>query len=207
MFGLFKRTKIEKWEIELLRSTIIGLPDSYSKLLDSIDEGLFRNVSIGVSDIPNYVAFGFNFDIYKKYSNEKEGNYKLMGMKVFDNTSASFLPYEIYISSGVINGYSFGNGKKRNIDPNKIDISKMTKKSLDTSDYGRIEHMFDEDEKSTFSPSDVYPVIIDNKEYFHLKDLEDGDFIGVDHKKVIYKITHDPMEIVEINKNIIEVLS
>ena len=45
-----------------------------------------------------------------------------------------------------------------------------------------------------------------NKEYFHIKDLEDGDFIGIDERKVVYKITHDPMEVKALDKKIMDVL-
>lgn len=35
--------------------------------------------------------------------------------------------------------------------------------------------------------------------------LEDGDFIGIDNEKLVYKITHDPLEAVLPNKTIIDV--
>ncbi|MEY3451193.1 MAG: hypothetical protein RL711_1019, partial [Bacteroidota bacterium] len=38
------------------------------------------------------------------------------------------------------------------------------------------------------------------KTYYHLKDIEDGDFLGIDIHKNIYKITHDPFEI-NLQKN------
>ena len=66
--------------------------------------------------------------------------------------------------------------------------------------------MFSEEEKSLISPSEVYSIFIEDKEYFHIRDLEDGDFIGIDKDKVVYKITHDPMEVKRLEKELLEVL-
>jgi hypothetical protein len=207
MFGLFKRSKIQKWEIELLQNTIMKLPNENSNLINQINDGLFRNVLLNASDIPDYISFGFNFDIYKKYCKEKEKDYKLTGIKVFDNKKTTPISYEIYVSSGVINGYSLhGDAKKYNIDVNKIDVSGYKKEFIGESDYNRIENILDADEKKIINPSKVYSVFIRNKEYFHIIDIEDGDFIGIDEKKVVYKITQDPMEVVILDKKIIDLL-
>jgi hypothetical protein len=53
---------------------------------------------------------------------------------------------------------------------------------------------------------EIYAVFIGNIEYSHIKELEGGNFIGIDKNKVIYNITHDPMEIVKIDKTLTEVL-
>jgi hypothetical protein len=42
--------------------------------------------------------------------------------------------------------------------------------------------------------------------YYHLRDLEDGDFIGIDADKIIYKITHDPFEIIPLNETLEQLL-
>ncbi|WP_162842699.1 hypothetical protein [Mucilaginibacter pineti] len=48
---------------------------------------------------------------------------------------------------------------------------------------------------------------MDGKVYFHIKDLEDGDFIGIDSDKIIYKITHDPCEIIPLPESLKTVLN
>ena len=206
MFGLFKRTKIENWETDLLRNVIIKLPSEYSSLINQIKDGLFRGVLVGVSDIPGYVAFTFHSDVLKKYDIENERDFKLTNIKVYDNKSFGFVPYEIYVSSGTISGYSLGRNKKNNIDISKVDVSGFKKEFIGESDYNRIMHVLNEEEKKLLNPSEVYSIFILGKEFFHIKDLEDGNFIGMDECKVIYQIAHDPMEAVVINKKLSEVL-
>lgn len=206
MFGLFKRTKIENWETDLLRKVIIKLPSEYSILIDQINDGLFRGVLVGVSDIPGYVAFTFHANVLKKYDKDNEQDFKLTNIKVYDNKSLGFIPYEVYVSSGTISGYSLGGSNKNNIDVSKVDVSGFKKVFIGESDYNRIMHILNEEEKKLLNPSEVYSIVVADKEYFHLKELEDGDFIGMDEKKVIYKITHDPIEVMVINKKLSEVL-
>ncbi|CAA0211152.1 conserved hypothetical protein [Tenacibaculum maritimum] len=206
MFGLFKRTRLQNWETELLEETIKKLPSEYLYLINPINEGLFRNVLLNASDIPGYVSFGFNYEIYKKYAREELESFKLSGIKVFDKKTSSFLSYEIYTSSGVINGYSLISGKKINLDLDKIDTTRFYKERIGGDDYKRIEHILDEDERKILSPSEVYSVILDNNEYFHIKDLDDGNFIGIDIEKEVYKITHNPLEIKKISLPLKEVL-
>lgn len=207
MFGLFKRTKIEKWETDLLRNVVMKLPSEYSSLMNQITDGLFRGVLVDMSDIPGYIAFTFHSDILKKYDRENERDFKLTNIKVYDNKSLGFVPYEIYVSSGTISGYSLGGSKKHNIDVYKVDVSGFKKEFIGESDYNRIVNVLNEEEKKLLNPSEVYSVFVADKEYFHIKDLEDGDFIGMDAKNVIYKITHDPMEVNRIDKTLKEILS
>lgn len=162
---------------------------------------------VDVSDITGYVAFTFNHDVLKKYDKEGDKDYKLTNIKVYDNKSSGSLPYEIYISSGTISGYSLGGSKKRDIDLSKIDVSSFKKELVGESDYNRIVNLLNDEEKTVVSPSEVYSVFVGDEEYFHLKDLGDGDFIGMDAKKIIYKITHDPMEVNRVDKTLKEILS
>ena len=55
--------------------------------------------------------------------------------------------------------------------------------------------MFNHEEISLLNTSDIYKIELNGKIYYHLKDLEDGDFIGIDTQKNIYLITHDPFKI------------
>ncbi|MES2701983.1 MAG: hypothetical protein V4649_05045 [Bacteroidota bacterium] len=206
MFGLFKRTKIEEWETQLLKNVIEKLPSEYSRFIDQINDGLFKGVLVDISDIPGYVAFTYHSGILKKYDHKGVPDFKLTNIMVYDSRSAKFLLYEIYISSGAISGYSLGGNGKYNIDVSNIEVLDFKKEFIGVSDYARIASILSDEEISLLNQSEVYSVFVRNKEYFHIKDLEDGDFLGIDEKKVVYKITHDPLEVVAFGTTIAEVL-
>jgi hypothetical protein len=206
MFGLFKRTKIEDWERQLLRNALTKLSSEYLSLVAQIDEGLLKGVLLDASDIQGYVAFTYHSSVLKKYDRKNEQDFRLTNINVYDRKSLSYIPYEIYVSSGTISGYALGGNTKSDIDVCQVNVSVFRKEFVGVTDYDRIENIFSEEERRLLNPSEVYSVFIGNKEYFHLEDLDDGDFIGIDGEKNVYKITHDPIKAVRLDKKIADIL-
>jgi len=113
------------------------------------------------------------------------------------------------VTYGIISGYSIDNESVLNTLPDNI--------SVDTSniniiffndDDSNIEKFFSKKELSYVNIDDVYEVELDGKIYYHIQDIKDGDgdFIGMDSDKKIYKITHDPYEIKLLSESLIDVL-
>jgi hypothetical protein len=206
MFGLFRRKKVLGWEMELLKNTLQKLPSEYRQFERQIAEGLFSGrVFVGGSDIAGYVSLGYNPEVKKKFDSKKEPGYKLTNIRVLDLKSNQYIQYTIYISSGTINGYSLTGTDKFVIDPNNIDVTAFRKEYYINPDYKKIEILLTNKEKKIIISDDVYEVVLNNKTYFHVKDLEDGDFIGIDYDKNIYEITHDPLEIKLLNCSLAEI--
>lgn len=206
MFGIFKRTKIKNEEIQLLGNVIKKLPVPYSSLINQIEDGLLRGVLIDASDIPGYVAFTYNSSILKKYDNLRESSFKLCNIEVYDRKNSIYVPYEIYVSTGTISGYSLGGGKKHDIDHNKIDITNFKIAYFNNPDYNKIKFLFSVEELNLINSSDIYEVELEGKTYYHLQDMEDGDFIGMDINKNMYKITHDPFQIILQENQLVDLL-
>jgi len=206
MFGLFKRTKIESWEIAVLVNVLQKSPPEFHLHLTYINEGLFKRVQVGLSDIPGYVGFSYNPEIYDKFYQPDDRDCRLEGVVVFDTISKKYLDYIIYFSYGVINGYSIAGAKKFKIDPQKIDTSNIKLKFWDNIDFNRLESVLTPNEVDLINPSDVYVIVLDGKEYFHITDIEDGDFYAMDEEKKIYKITHDPYRIEKIDISLADLL-
>lgn len=207
-FGLFRRSKIEDWEIQLLKQVLKLLPSEYSRYIQQIDDGLITRVILEASDIPEYNSFCYRDDVFRKYEKGKAASFKINDVKVYDKKTSKFLSFEIYFGFDVINGYALHGSKKPKLDFNRIDVSNFKTVFLDqdTPDFIQIKKLLNMEELKLVNPSEVYSVEIDGKEYFHLLDLEDGDFIGMDDKKMVYKITHDPMGIHVIDKELSEIL-
>ena len=74
------------------------------------------------------------------------------------------------------------------------------------NEFDDIKHVFNGEELAIIDKEDVYEVELNGTIYYHLQELEDGDFIGIDQNKKIYKITHDPFEITELKGALAEIL-
>lgn len=207
MFQLFKRTKIQPWEIELLKNVLKRLQEEFDVYIDHINQGLYRSVLIGLSDIPGYVGLSYHPEIYEELHQPDGRNFRLEGISVFDIISGEYLNYTIYFSHGLINGYSITGAKKVKIDVQKIDTHEVKLVFRDNVDFNRLKKILAPNELKLINPDDVYVVILDDKEYFHLTDIEDGDFYALDIEKNIYKITHDPYHIDKIDISLSDLLN
>jgi hypothetical protein len=211
MFGLFNKKKkkrdLNQWELSLLNNVISKLPDDYQYLANQTTAGLFTAALIGYSSYnPDYVAFSFNSEIINDYENQKEKDYKITNIRVWDSYNQKYALYTIYISAGVISGYSLKAESSIVVDLTRIDTSLFVKLYYDNADFKKLSGILSSKDIKLINPNNVYEVSLNGKTFYHLHDLEDGDFIGIDTEKVIYKITHDPYEIIPINDSLEKIL-
>lgn len=197
MFGLFKRTALKEWELTLLKSVLIKLPVEYEIYLKQISEEIFKGVLIGYSDIPDYVAFSLNPEVYEKFYKPNGRNFKLQDIQFRDLNTNQIFNYSIFFSYGIINGYSIDKVPKSGFEL-EVDLTYLKTVNLDNVDYNKLAKILNSLEIKNINPADVYITNINGTEYFHLKELEDGDFIGMDENKNFYEITHDPFEIKQL---------
>lgn len=189
---------VEPWEITLLENIFYLLPNEYKHFGKQIKSGLLKRVIIGSKIIPNYIGFSYNPVMSKQFENNKGRHMCLKGIKVFDQGSGMYTGIEIHIMHNLIAGYSTPQIKDFQPDVNRIVVESFQRVYFGNEDYEKIKNMLDETELALINPSDVFEVEINGNIYYHLKDLEDGDFIGVGTDKKMYKITHDPYCITEL---------
>lgn len=115
---------------------------------------------------------------------------------VRDLYSGELLEVSIYIAYGIINGYSVDNSSsKYKFDASEVDVSFVKKFIIGDRINLKILSFLTDEEKKFVNVNDIYATTINGKDYYHLKELEDGDFIGIDEFGGIYKVVHDPFEI------------
>lgn len=202
-----ERRKIEQWELDLLKNTLQKLPTEYHNLIKQVDAGLLKSVLSGLGDLPHWKTFGFNSEIVNKYDKPQEPSFDLTNIFVFDRLSNTYLKYIIGCASGLLIGYSINSDKEFDIDVYNIDV-RYFQKRIDVPDgYHQIKEKFTPSEQKLINPSDVYEIELGQKRYYHLMDVKDGDFIGMDDGKNVYLITHDPFEIKLLELPLVQILS
>ena len=63
------------------------------------------------------------------------------------------------------------------------------------------------DDQKLINWSSAFEVEINGKQFYHLRDLNDGDFIGMDADGLFYEIHHDPLEVIGLDGNLSEVFA
>lgn len=205
MLGLLKRTKIGQWETTLLLNIFEKLGEEYYKYQMQIKDNLLFRVRVYNNAI-NYVGFSYDPKVSKKYENRTEQQITLKGIKVFDQGINQYTNIQVHLYMGLIAGYSTPDIKKLKPDPTKFIIADFQKEYVENAEFNKVAHFFTLEEVSKINTSDIYEIELKGKIYYHFKDLEDGDFIGFDQNRKVYKITHDPFEITELNKTLSELI-
>jgi len=127
-------------------------------------------------------------------------------VKVFDLDLTAYIEVKIDIAYGLLIGYSTPEKQKINPDISSVEVDNFYISHFENNDFKNLSSILEKCEIKLLNASDVYEISLKGRKLYHLKDLDDGDFIGMDMDKKIYKITHDPFEIIELDGTLAEVI-
>lgn len=208
MFNFFKRKEkphLNGWESELFQNIFKSLGNEYSIFEKQVSEGIIEAVRVD-KKMPDYINFRLNTQILNKFEKKNEKMFTVNGIKIFDKISREYKILNLDLGFGLILGYSVKDIFNFNPDIHIINVDSIYKVFYNNDDFDKIQSLFTNEEKDKINVSEVYEVELDGKIYYHLKDLEDGDFIGIDNNKNIFKITHDPFDIIKLNESLENIL-
>lgn len=209
MFNLFKKKKEkEDWQQEKQMLLVIfsHLPTQFKFLTDQVNDGLIQGFRRRDSPIPNYHKIIFDVPTLNKYDKKEQGFFCIRGPEVFDLNSNKYIRVDVYYYSNVLQGYATPTIKEFRPDIETIRLRNYYLQSLESDDYDRAKVLLDKAALDKINPNDVYELVLDGKKYYHLKDLADGDFIGIDEEKKAYKITHDPYGFEVLSGPLVDIL-
>jgi hypothetical protein len=203
MFGLFKKKKLDfKNEVSLMKAIFSRL-EGFGEIKKQLDEGIITGISLPYDTWwPNYVKFSLNNELLNKYEDKLRPTFTIMGITVFDSKSSVTTEIQIRIWCGILTGFESLNSRLYNPEIETINTSGYWIKYSDQSDFEIIKDNLTKEDVKLVNPSEVYEVELENRKYYHLIDLEDGDFIGMGTDKKIYKITPLPPSLQKPNLQI-----
>lgn len=112
----------------------------------------------------------------------------------------------IYVSHGLLCGYAFEGERTFKADPASVDVTDTRIELLDTPTQ-ELKALIPKGLQDLINWADVFDVELDGKTFYHLKDMGDGDFIGIDEFGTLYLIKHDPPEITQLKGNMERIFS
>lgn len=199
MFDFFKKNKrkIEDWELTFFRTLFGDLRGRFADFEKQLP--FIKNVRLNMSDIPNLVSFVYLPGFYKDFENPKSNNYKLEGITVDDVKTKSTISLTLYFAHQIFLGYSTDAKEGTFVfDSNSFNIKKIRKIPWGEQDSSRIKKLLTKEELKYVNITDVYVSVLDGEEYFHIKEGDDGDFVGMNNAGKVFYVTHDPFEIKEL---------
>jgi len=207
-FNFFKKKITDYKKDEELMIKIFGLlPKEFDYIFRQLNDGILTGVEkLNKEPYTNYTKFSLNVALLNQYEDKKGSFFQIRGIKIFDLDLAKFIDINIDIAYGLLIGYSTPAKEKINPDTTNIQVVGFYIKYFENDDFKNLSAILNKEEVKLLNAADVYEVALKGKKFYHLKDLEDGDFIGIDLDKRLYKITHDPFEIIELKGNISEII-
>ncbi len=207
--GIFfrKNESSTVFDIQLLLNVLKILPPDYSSLSKQVAGGLLKSRFLKTNVVRNYVGFAYSPGKSKYFENSKEKDYVLHGVEVFNTSKSDYKALDIYVASGLVAGYATPNASDFKPDIQRVRFSNIYRQYLQELNSKDLSKLFDEMELRLLNPSKIYEVELSGNIYYHIADLEDGDFIGMDKQKRVYTITHDPYAIVLLNESLSGFLS
>ena len=196
MFNFFKSKKTEDMSKIILLLEKIFIQIDEPLFLKEIQDGVISNIKLG---------FNGNFDIF---FTKKAASYEMQSPKInvlfqqikVQDTKGSFSDVEITIIDNLIAGLKFSNSDFDYYNVISIDTTSV-KKVLN-----QLENQYLAEKLTAFGfdiadiPAyEIYEVAIDDKTYIHLKDVFDGDFIGLWNNK-LYWLKHEENQALLIPK-------
>ena len=142
----------------------------------------------------NYVGFTYRPQISGRFEDPKGRWMRITGIRLKSPDGESSERMSIYVSRGLMCGYGYESNRKFKADPTSVDVSDVRVEVLDTPTE-ELKAIIPKDIQELINWADVFDVELDGKTYFHLKDIGDGDFLGIDESSNLYEIRHDPYEI------------
>jgi hypothetical protein len=202
MFNLFKKKKkyIQPWEYELLHGVASALPTKYSyltkqvapdSLVDVVDDAVRKN---------GWKKTKYSPATYQQYLNQSPKlNGLLLGIKVFDLTDQNYNEVELDLYDGALLGCRYPVGK---YDLTRIDVSALRFKTHQSDENIKYKAALKDLKCNHLDLDNGFEIELSGKTYYTIKDLEDGNYLGIDKKGTVYGLFHNPFIVEPINKDL-----
>ncbi len=197
MFDFFKKKNRRDYKADaaLMLAVFKSLGEDFNQIIKQVEDGLI--VDSGKNE-KGYIKFALHTRVLNEYENPKGRHFAIKGIQVSDINTGKAAELEITVAFGLLMGYSVHGTDALTPDLRSVKTNNYKISFFENSDYDDIEKFLSEEDKQCINPDDVFLVELEQGNYYHLRDIDDadGDFIGMDNKGKVYRITHDPNEIV-----------
>jgi hypothetical protein len=174
-----------------------------SQFIKQIEDGLIQGELKNLSDIKDYIAFSFDRTKHKQYFNKLGECFSISNIIIRDKLSSNRFEVALYFAHNIFCGYVFSSPvqDRRHITDYLVDISLINEGKIGENEFESIKQLFSNEELERINKNDIYSSNINGVLYYHIKELDDGNFIGINIDNNIYKISHDPFEVILLERN------
>ena len=202
MFGLFKKTswKIEGKTKDFFQQIFAQLPEEFQFLTVGLNNGLYKRFSVNHAMKGHFYSIGFDPSQSDK-SMVKGKQFHLENILI--KQKAQTYPLNMTIYDGLWIGFEFEK-KISDFADFQIDLSSIRKNKNKFTKDKKIEKLIHGLKCDLLDLNNLGEFELDNKLYYQIKDLDDGNYLAIDRNGQVYGLIHDPYKIELINLRNVE---
>lgn len=159
-----------------------------------------------------YLSRSYSPKVFEEIKRNHNTSFNLNGILVFEKKSKKYIPLKLYYFHNSLTSINVNDPKKfhRNFDLNNIKVEEIEIKHLklqnpDKEIVLKILNKIDQEKLNLLDIENTFEIEIDEKLFYPILDLEDGNYIAIDMQEKIYLLNHDHKERVKkIAENPIE---
>jgi len=200
MIGYFRKRKF-KIEIEKLENKLLSsLKEHFPDLAENHDHWNLSTVMVldGNEKMIQLMHMTSDLDYEAKNKAKHRKNIKIEGIEIIDKQSGNYIPIKIHVYGNLIQHIflQINNRISKEFDLESIRIDKLTTEILTTENPDKetllkILKNLDKDKLKRIEFEDTFEIDLDNKFYYTVFDMEDGNYIAVDKQGKVYRLIHD----------------
>ncbi len=210
MINWFKKRRINKEIVKLEKKLNEVLGDIYPSMKE------IRNNAKLQSDIfssnPNGITLlhSINGKYFERYGKKHKVGFKIEGLEIKRRDKDEYIKLPIIVTYDLVQEIEIDNPTVfwKIYDTSKIRAIKISRtlleiKNEDEKKLKKILKEIDTELLSKIEVDDTFEIEFDSKKYYTIRDMEDGNYIGVDSKRQVFRLHHDSDEQAKlINKSI-----
>lgn len=200
----FKTTKknVRQFQLKLAEQ----LPSEFSSYKNIVKEPVLYN-SIVFTKNPEgiTVMYGYSDEFYKKYQSEQNKFFNLTGVYLKNKHTNTYVEIPMTFSQGNLQHIIVANPMKfhRDFDFNSIELRNLKTEyiTIQNSNQEIVESILKsltDEQLKLLELRDTFEIDFDDTTYYTILDMEDGNYIALDKKGKVYRLTHDHEESVRL---------
>lgn len=201
--------KTRKKHIEQFEFKIIELLESELPQLKKV-MNLSKVYGINFMHNPDriYVTRGYKQKDFEIINRHHKTNFNLTGISVFNTKEKLYQPIKLYYQSDGLTQIEVENPKyfHRTFDLNKIqknsiELEHLKLENPDRKNAEKALKSLTKEQMELLELDNTFEIEFNEKLFYTILDMEDGNYVAVDNKGKIYRLNHDHEELVKLIAN------
>jgi len=203
-----KMKHIEQFETAIANLLVQEFPQ-FKKVIK-----LSKYHGISFTSKPNgiYISRSYNPEAFKEIQKHHRTHFNLTGVSIYNIKQQEFIDLKLNYSFDSLIKFEIDNPEyfHKNFDLNnlkkgEIILEQLPNENPDKEIVEKILNSLSNEQLGLLELDDTIELEIDNKLYYTILDMEDGNYIAIDKSKKVYRLIHDHSETIrEIADNPID---